>query len=108
MRRSVPSATPDPAPDARCAECGGELVAGSVGLPLLGSPRFAYRLGTMDVAVDVAARMCESCGLVVFRVANPGPIRDARRALQRAQGQGPQQLLPHGQGSTPPNTARNR
>lgn len=66
-----------------CPSCGGSLVTGTVGMSLLGSPKFSYRLKTIDVSVDVAASMCESCGLVVFRVADPTPIRQARAALQR-------------------------
>lgn len=41
----------------------------------------------MDIAVEIRAEMCESCGLVVLRGDNPAPVRDARRALERAQAQ---------------------
>lgn len=67
-----------------CPSCGGFVVTGSVSGSLLGTPRFSYRLKTVDVSVDVAASMCESCGLVVFRVPDPTPIRQARAALQRS------------------------
>lgn len=69
--------------DKPCPSCGGFLVTGSVSMSLLGPPKFSYRLKTIDVSVDMAASMCESCGLVVFRVADPTPIRQARAALQR-------------------------
>ncbi len=67
-----------------CPECGGELLTGSVAFPLLGAPKFAYRLKTLDVSVDLTARMCDRCGLVVFRACDPAPIREARSALRRA------------------------
>ncbi|KUO06045.1 hypothetical protein [Streptomyces caeruleatus] len=71
--------TPDdsgPAEDA-CRDCGGTLVEGSMALPLLGSPRFAYRLGTTEVTTEVAALMCLSCGTVRLRGRNPDRIRNA-------------------------------
>lgn len=73
--------------DLPCQECGGALVSGAVAFPVLGAPKFSYRLKTVDVSVDVGARMCDTCGLVVFRVADPGPIREARAAVRRADNQ---------------------
>lgn len=67
-----------------CPECGGELVPGRVGFPLLGTPKFSYRVRTTEVTADIAATMCESCGLVTFRAADPSPVREARAALRRA------------------------
>ncbi|MFF9035439.1 hypothetical protein ACF090_08220 [Streptomyces sp. NPDC014892] len=60
-----------------CRDCGGTLVEGSMALPLLGSPRFAYRLGTTEVTTEVAALMCLSCGTVRLRGRNPDRIRSA-------------------------------
>lgn len=65
-----------PAEDS-CRDCGGTLVEGSMALPLLGSPRFAYRLGTTEVTTEVAALMCLSCGTVRLRGRNPDRIRNA-------------------------------
>lgn len=65
-----------PAEDA-CHDCGGTLVEGSMALPLLGSPRFAYRLGTTEVTTEVAALMCLECGTVRLRGRNPDRIRNA-------------------------------
>lgn len=73
---------------ATCAECGGALVDGSVGFPVLGGPRFSYKVKTMSVSADITARMCETCGLVEFRVTDPRRIRTARDAMRRAEGQG--------------------
>lgn len=67
-----------------CTECGGVQVAGNIGFPLLGSPKFSYKVRTLEVSVEVVARMCESCGLVEFRAKDPRPVKDARAALQRA------------------------
>ena len=68
----------------KCTGCGGIQVAGSIGFPLLGAPRFSYKLRTLEVSVEVVARMCESCGLVEFRAKDPRPVKDARAALLRA------------------------
>jgi hypothetical protein len=65
-----------PAEDA-CRDCGGTLVEGSMALPMLGSPRFAYRLGTTEVTIEVAALMCLSCGIIRLRGRNPDRIRNA-------------------------------
>lgn len=67
-----------------CPRCGGVQVAGNVGFPLLGAPKFGYKLRATEVSVQVVARMCESCGLVEFWAKDPGPIKDARAALLRA------------------------
>lgn len=73
----------DGAPAQQCPDCGGELVPGRVGFPLLGTPKFSYRVRTTEVTVDIAATMCESCGLVTFRAADPSPVREAHAALRR-------------------------
>lgn len=72
------NAPDDRAPDEdTCRDCGGTLVEGSMALPLLGSPRFAYRLGTTEVTTEVAALMCLNCGTVRLRGRNPDRIRNA-------------------------------
>jgi hypothetical protein len=68
-----------------CSACGGAQVAGTIGFPLLGAPRFGYKLRATEVSVEVTARMCESCGLVEFWAKDPKPIKDARAALLRAE-----------------------
>ena len=60
-----------------CRDCGGKLVEGSMALPLLGPPRFAYRLGTTEVTSEVAALMCLDCGTVRLRARHPERIRGA-------------------------------
>lgn len=65
---------------AACRDCGGELVEGSMALPVLGAPRFAYRLGTTEVTTEVAALMCVDCGTVRLRARDPGRIRGAAAA----------------------------
>jgi hypothetical protein len=65
-----------------CRDCGGSLVEGSMALPLLGSPRFAYRLGTTEVTTEVAALMCVDCGTVRLRARDPGRIRSAAAARE--------------------------
>jgi hypothetical protein len=67
-----------------CSECGGDLVDGSMGLPLLGSPRFAFRLGTKEVQTDVLASMCRDCGRIDLRASDPGRIRAAASAAASA------------------------
>ncbi|MBO8191559.1 hypothetical protein ITI46_07615 [Streptomyces oryzae] len=68
-----------PESEARC-DCGGTLVAGSMALPLLGSPRFACRLGTTEVTTEVMAFMCSGCGTVRLRGRHPERIRNATAA----------------------------
>lgn len=63
-----------------CRECGGRVVDGSMALPVLGSPRFTYRLGTTEVATDVAALMCLDCGTVRLCARDPERIRRAAAA----------------------------
>ncbi|MGP3975759.1 hypothetical protein ACTWQF_17470 [Streptomyces sp. 8N114] len=65
-----------PKAEARC-DCGGTLVEGSMALPLLGSPRFACRLGTTEVTTEVAAFMCLKCGIVRLHGRHPERIRNA-------------------------------
>lgn len=83
MRRNLPIAAKDESV-LPCPECGGDLIIGTVAFPFLGTPRFAYRLKTVDVAVDLTARLCVDCGCVVLRAQDAEPIRQARAALHRA------------------------
>jgi hypothetical protein len=77
--------TGDSPPDV-CRDCGGRLVEGSMALPLLGSPRFAYRLGTTEVTTEVAALMCLNCGTVQLRARDPERISSAVAARESRSG----------------------
>jgi hypothetical protein len=63
-----------------CPLCGGRWIDGRVAMPLVGSLRFVYRLGTNDVAAEVVAQMCTECGHVRLRARDPEPIRRAEYA----------------------------
>lgn len=82
--------TPDgPTPDGHCPSCGGRWIDGRIAVPIVGSLRFTYRLGTTEVATEVAARMCEGCGAVALRARDPQAIARAHRAAgyrRRAEG----------------------
>ena len=67
----------------RCSLCGGEWVDGRLAVPVVGSLRFSYRLGTNDVTTEVAARMCGACGHVGLRASDPEMIVRARRAAEQ-------------------------
>jgi hypothetical protein len=67
-----------------CSECGGDLVDGSMGIPLLGSPRFAVKLGATEVTTEVLAGMCRDCGRVELRARDPERIRVAAAAAANA------------------------
>lgn len=60
--------------------CGGQWIDGRIAVPIVGSLRFAYRLGTTEVTTEVAARMCETCGAVQLRARDPEAIVRAQRA----------------------------
>lgn len=64
----------------RCPSCGGEWIDGRIAVPVVGSLRFTYRLGTTEVATEVGARMCEGCGTVQLRARDPEAIVRAQRA----------------------------
>jgi hypothetical protein len=51
---------------------------------VLGGARFAYDLGGKMIETDVGATMCERCGWISLRAANPEPIRRAHAAVRRA------------------------
>jgi hypothetical protein len=63
-----------------CPLCGGRWIEGRVAMPLVGSLRFVYRLGTNDVAAEVLAQMCTDCGHVALRARDPELIRRAEHA----------------------------
>ena len=70
-------------PEDRCPLCGGEWIDGRLAVPVVGSLRFSYRLGTNDVTPEVAAPMCADCGHVGLRARDPEMIVRARRAAER-------------------------
>ena len=51
-------------PGERCPLCAGQWIDGRSPSPIVGSLRFVYRLGTNEVATEVAARICKDCGHV--------------------------------------------
>ncbi len=71
-----------------CPLCGGEWVDGRLAVPVVGSLRFSYRLGTTEVGTEVAARMCGGCGHVALRARDPETIVRARRAAELTAGRG--------------------
>jgi hypothetical protein len=66
-----------------CPECGGDLVAGRIAVPIVGSLRFVYRLGTNEVATEVTAQLCGDCGRVRLQAKDPELILRAVRASTR-------------------------
>ena len=69
---------------ATCPLCGGTWVDGRVAMPIVGSLRFSYKLGTNEVATEVAARMCADCGTVHLRATDPERIVRAQAAARVA------------------------
>jgi len=63
-----------------CPVCAGPWVDGRIAVPIVGALRFVYRLGTNEVATEVAARMCQECGHVDLRARNPEVIVRAQQA----------------------------
>ncbi len=81
MTSATPGATGTP--PQRCPLCGGTLIGGRLAIPIVGSLRFVYRLGTHEVATEVAGRMCTDCGHVQLTARDPAMIsRAVRAALQ--------------------------
>jgi hypothetical protein len=80
--------TPVPdAPSGRgqlCPLCGGRWIDGRIAIPIVGSLRFVYRLGTNEVATEVIARMCKDCGHLELRARDPDLIRRAEEASTQA------------------------
>jgi hypothetical protein len=79
MSDATPPGAGSPEPDT-CPLCGGRWIDGRMAMPLVGSLRFVYRLGTNDVAAEVRAQMCTGCGHVRLRARDPEPIRRAEYA----------------------------
>jgi Zn-finger nucleic acid-binding protein len=63
-----------------CPSCRGQWIDGRIAVPIVGSLRFVYRLGTNEVATEVAAQMCGNCGAVQLRARDPEAIVRAQRA----------------------------
>lgn len=61
------------------------MVAGEIALPMLGTARFAYRVGGVSVETELDGAMCADCGAVVFHARNPERIGRAHRSLKRSQ-----------------------
>ena len=59
------------------------MIDGRIAIPIVGSLRFVYRLGTNEVATEVVAQMCSDCGHVVLRGREPDLIRRAEAASAR-------------------------
>ena len=82
MTTPVPDGTSGPA--GLCPLCGGQWIDGRVAIPIVGSLRFVYRLGTNEVATEVTARMCKDCGHLELRARDPDLIRRADQASTQA------------------------
>lgn len=82
MSESMPAETH--APHERCPSCQGPWIDGRLAIPIVGALRFVYRLGTNEVATEVAARMCKDCGYVELRGREPDLIRRAEQASTQA------------------------
>jgi Zn-finger nucleic acid-binding protein len=72
--------TGEPVDVQHCPTCGGQWIDGRIAVPIVGSLRFVYRLGTSEVSTEVAARMCGDCGAVQLRARDPEAIVRAQRA----------------------------
>ena len=81
--------SPDqPAPDeagptadrSRCPRCGERMFPGNFALPILGTPKFAVRLGPVAVESDIASAMCLACGHVELWVKDLERIHRAAAA----------------------------
>jgi hypothetical protein len=100
MTDPVPAAHGEP--PGGCPVCGGPWTDGRIAVPIVGTLRFVYRLGTNEVATEVTATLCEDCGHVALRAKDPAMIGRARRAAAlgttREQNRARQRSR-HGQGS---------
>lgn len=67
-------------PGELCPLCQGQWIDGRIAIPIVGSLRFVYRLGTNEVATEVTARMCKDCGHLELRGRNPDLISRAEKA----------------------------
>lgn len=72
-------------PPAACHLCGGDLIEGTVALPVVGQAKFAYRLpGIPAIETEIDGTMCAVCGAIAFTARDPGRIRGAHAAGIRA------------------------
>jgi hypothetical protein len=78
MTDSVPDSTS--APHELCPLCQGQWIDGRLAIPIVGSLRFVYRLGTNEVGTEVVARMCKDCGHLELRGRDPDLISRAHQA----------------------------
>ena len=69
-----------------CPACGGATIAGAIGIPILGTARFSYRLAGYSVDTDLEATMCSKCGAVQLRARDPERISRAHEASKRSEG----------------------
>jgi hypothetical protein len=74
-------------PGELCPLCQGQWIDGRVAIPIVGSLRFVYRLGTNEVATEVVARMCKDCGHLELRGRDPDLIRRAEEASSQGRPQ---------------------
>jgi hypothetical protein len=68
----------------RCLLCDGPTVRGTVGLTLLGAPKFTYKVRHLEVSVPLETLLCQSCGEVRFRARDTGVVRQAHASESRA------------------------
>lgn len=71
-------------PPSGCERCGGDVIAGTLALPMLGRARFAYSLRGRSVETELDSRMCVRCGAITFTAKDPERIRRAAAASRRA------------------------
>jgi len=72
-------------PPGACHLCGGDLIAGTVALPVVGQAKFAYRLpGIPSIETEIDGTMCTKCGAIAFIARDPQRIRAAHAAGVRA------------------------
>jgi hypothetical protein len=67
-----------------CPLCQGQWIDGRLAIPIVGSLRFVYRLGTNEVGTEVVARMCKDCGHLELRGRDPELISRAQAASANA------------------------
>jgi hypothetical protein len=90
---SVPASRPDAdgvvnddGPEAEtppCLLCDGPTVRGTVGLTLLGAPKFTYKVRHLEVSVPLDTLLCQSCGEVRFRARDTTTVRQAHASQTR-------------------------
>jgi hypothetical protein len=66
-----------------CLLCDGPTVRGTVGLTLLGAPKFTYKVSHLEVSVPLETLLCQSCGEVRFRARDTRSVRQAHASQTR-------------------------